>query len=117
MQQITQQKIETLIGKLKNTPKPNAENRALSKQAAIKKMASSINELRKKGYSLEQVAEILTENEFPISKTTLGNYLLRAKKPKSKTQQPQKSPPKSATEKKSKEKTSTPTIKEDRTDL
>jgi hypothetical protein len=51
-----------------------------SKRSAVLLLSREIAELKKRGYTLEQIAEALSESGLPISTPTLKNYLHRAKR-------------------------------------
>ncbi len=50
-----------------------------SKRAAVAALTREIADLKKRGYTLEQVAEALTSSGLPISTPTLKNYLHRGR--------------------------------------
>lgn len=49
-----------------------------SKQAAVALLSREIAELKRRGYTIEQVAEALSGSGLPISTPTLKNYLHRS---------------------------------------
>ena len=51
-----------------------------SKRAAIAMLSREIAELKRRGYTLEQVAEALSGSGLPISTPTLKNYLHRQRR-------------------------------------
>lgn len=52
----------------------------MSKQAAIASLEKEIRAMQQRGFTLDQVAQTLTENGLNIAATTLKNYLRRAAK-------------------------------------
>lgn len=50
-----------------------------SKRAAIALLSREIVELKRRGYTLEQIAEALSGSGLPISTPTLKNYLHRGR--------------------------------------
>lgn len=48
-----------------------------SKQEAVRLLGREIAELKKRGYTLEQIAQALSASGLPISTPTLKNYLQR----------------------------------------
>ncbi len=71
--------IEDLRNKLLELPEVNDVEREVTKQEAIRIMADAVAELQNRGYSLDKIAEILTNGGFHISVQTLKTYLTRAK--------------------------------------
>lgn len=72
----SKEELAAVATKLRDMPgKQDAKNH--SKQAAIALLSREIAELKRRGYTLEQVAEALSGSGLPISTTTLKNYLHR----------------------------------------
>lgn len=69
--------VEALGATLKELPAVDQGERELTKMEAVKLLAPRIRELRKKGYSMERIAEKLTEGGFAINSSTLASYLAR----------------------------------------
>ena len=76
--------VAAVAGRLRELPgKENA--RRHTKRAAIALLAREIAELKRRGYTLDQVAEALSGSGLPISTPTLKNYLHRSRQ---RTQKP-----------------------------
>jgi hypothetical protein len=75
---ITIEQVETLAAKLRTLPPIENKKRFVSKQESIKMLANEIDALRKRGYTLEQVAELLTADHLEIGTSTLKSYLQRS---------------------------------------
>lgn len=73
-------RIEELQQKLAELPEVDDFEREVTKQEAIRRMASTISSLQNRGYSMEKIAEILTSEGLQISVPTLKSYLTRAKR-------------------------------------
>ena len=76
---ISVSQIEILRGKLEEMPQVEDPDRKVSKLEAVRMMASSIRDLQSRGYSIEKIAEILTDSELDIAPTTLKSYLTKVK--------------------------------------
>lgn len=72
--------IFSLKESLSSIPANKEENIQITTQEAVKLMADSIKELRAKNYSFEEIANILTERNFPISARALKNALTKKRK-------------------------------------
>lgn len=72
--------IDELQRKLDELPEVNDIEREVTKQEAIRRMADTISHLQARGYSMENIAEILTKEGLHISMQTLKSYLTRAKR-------------------------------------
>lgn len=90
--------IEALKAQLKELPEPDVGNRSVSKQQAIRMLARDIAGLQRKGYTLEQVATLLSERGVEINAATLKSYIRRTKRkrPRGKTGPPGKAAPAAA---------------------
>ncbi len=75
--------IETVKAQLSELPVANVQTRDVSKQEAIKLLARDITGLQRKGYSLDQVAALLSERGIPINTGTLKSYMRRTKRKRS----------------------------------
>jgi hypothetical protein len=84
MHKISLDKVLEISDSLNKLPKNNNKRIFISKQKAIKEMSKSIECLRKKNYTFEEIANTLTNNGLDISAVTLRNYMQRAKKTKTK---------------------------------
>ena len=76
---MTLEQIEALAKKLKQMPPLAKSEQKKSKQEAVAMLTDEIAGLREKGYSLEQVVEVLRESELTLTVPTLKSYLQRAK--------------------------------------
>lgn len=77
---------EALAAKLRALPALENKNRVIKKSDEIKILANEITSLQGRNYSLEQIAELLTQDGLVIGTGTLKNYLQRSKS----TKRPQK---------------------------
>ena len=76
---ITVEQVERIAEKLRSLPPIENKKRVVSKQESIKLLTSEIAGLRERGYTLEQIAELLTADQLEIGAPTLKSYLQRAK--------------------------------------
>lgn len=76
---ISVSQIEILRGKLEEMPQVEDPDRKVSKLEAVRMMALSIRDLQSRGYSIEKIAEILTDSGLDIAPTTLKSYLTKVK--------------------------------------
>ena len=75
---ITIEKVEAIAAKLRAMPPVENKKREISKQESIKLLTGEITAMRERGYTLEQIAALLTEDELQIGAPTLKSYLQRA---------------------------------------
>lgn len=61
-------------------PALDASKRKLDKQAAVRRIKDQIATAQQRGYTLEQIAQSMTELGIQITTPTLKSYLQRAKK-------------------------------------
>ena len=73
------EKIQAVAKKLDAMPRVEKAPKELSKQETIKALAKNIESMQKKGYTLEQIGEILRAEGIEVANTTLKSYLLKAK--------------------------------------
>lgn len=73
--------IDKLQKRLETLPEIQDDEREMTKQEAIRRMADTIVSLQHRGYTMEKIAEIMTTEGMAISVQTLKSYLTRAKKP------------------------------------
>lgn len=78
---LTKEKIAEVEAKLKSMP-PIIKEMTLAD--AVKKLAPSIRKLQDKGYSLEQITEILKDDGINITQSSLKRHLGPAKRRKAK---------------------------------
>lgn len=71
--------VEGIRQRLLELPEIDDARRELNKQEAIRRMAAEVTALRQRGYSMEQIAKILTAEGLQISVATLKSYLTKAK--------------------------------------
>lgn len=72
---MTQKDINDLADKLKAAPDLPVEKRQLTKKEAVASLKPAIDDLRKRGYTLEQVAALLRANGLEITFGSLRQYL------------------------------------------
>jgi IS30 family transposase len=60
---------------LKALPTKEKHKPGLSRLDAVKRLRPEIKDLKRRGYSTEEIANILCDNGLTISKSTLMNYL------------------------------------------
>lgn len=75
----TTEHIEGIAAKLREMPPVEKKKQQRSKQEAIKMLSKEINALKKRGYTLDQIAETLRGEGLDIKAPTLKSYLQRAK--------------------------------------
>ena len=80
----TTEQLETIGAKLRKLPDINKKKRQHNKKEAIRELARDIRSMRKRGYTLEQVAEALRGEGLDITELTLRNYLQQTKRPSKK---------------------------------
>jgi hypothetical protein len=71
--------LEAVSGRLRELP-GKEDARKHTKRAAIAMLSGEITELKRRGYTLEQIAEALSGSGLPISTPTLKNYLHRQRR-------------------------------------
>ena len=71
--------VAAVAGRLKELP-GKEDARKHTKRAAIAMLSREIAELKRRGYTLEQIAEALSGSGLPISTPTLKNYLHRQRR-------------------------------------
>ncbi|MBF8164261.1 hypothetical protein IVE04_24155 [Pseudomonas mendocina] len=76
---ITLESIEKLQESLRELPEVEDKSRELNKQEAVALLVDEVELLKKKGYSLEKIAELLTEGGLEIKPPTLKSYLSKAR--------------------------------------
>ncbi len=82
---ITVEQVETIAAKLRALPPVENKKRVVSKQESIRMLTGEIAALRERGYTLEQVAELLTADHLEIGAPTLKSYLQRSQSGSKKT--------------------------------
>lgn len=76
---LSKEEVASVAGRLRELPGKD-DARKHSKRAAIAMLSREIAELKRRGYTLEQVAEALSGSGLPISTPTLKNYLHRQRR-------------------------------------
>ena len=76
---LSRDQVEQLRSTLKAVPKAPTASLDTTKQDAVKLLAREIEGLQRRGYSLEQIAEMLKGGGLVVSTPTLKSYLSRAK--------------------------------------
>jgi hypothetical protein len=82
---LTRERVTAIAAALRQLPEREAGARAVSKQETVKLLSKEIKALRQRGYSLRDIAEILSNQGVSFTPATLSNFLWRAgqtKKPK-----------------------------------
>src|ERR1035438_5501649 len=76
---LSRDQVEQLRSTLRAVPKAPTAGVDTTKQEAVKLLAREIEGLQRRGYSLEQIAEMLKGGGLIVSTPTLKSYLSRAK--------------------------------------
>jgi hypothetical protein len=76
---ISREQVEKLRALLKAAPETPAGTADTTKQQAVRLLAGEIQTLQRRGYTLEQVAEMLKGGGLVLTTATLKSYLSRAK--------------------------------------
>jgi hypothetical protein len=71
--------VAAVAGKLRELP-AKQDARRHTKRAAVALLSREIAELKRRGYTLEQIAEALSGAGLPIATPTLKNYLHRSRR-------------------------------------
>jgi hypothetical protein len=71
--------IEELRTKMNAAPEVTKVAGSINKQEAIRLLKNEIEELQKKGYSIDGIAKFFSDGGVPISTPTLKSYLHRTK--------------------------------------
>jgi hypothetical protein len=87
--------IDGFLAHVRQIPPEEAEKR-YSTQEAVKLMAKEIRAFLKKGHSIERIGKALREAGFPITDSTLRNYLKSGKHRKKKATNATAATPKAA---------------------
>lgn len=70
--------VEQIRAKMKELPPVENKKRTVSKQEAIKLLAKDIKAMQARGYTLEQVSELLKQLGVSLATPTLRSYLRRS---------------------------------------
>lgn len=76
---ITTETLNKIAKTLNDMPAVPVEKLEHTKPQAIQKLSKEISAMQKRGYGLEQIAEILTKEGLQVKASTLKSYLQRAK--------------------------------------
>jgi hypothetical protein len=76
----TLETVDDLAAALRALPARDPAERRLDKQAVIRHLVEEITSLQQRGYTLEQVAALLSAEGVEVTTPTLKSYLQRAKK-------------------------------------
>src|SRR5471030_2285897 len=82
---VTIEQVEAIAARLRTLPPIENKKQVVSKQESIRMLTGEIAALRERGYTLEQVAELLTSNHLQIGAPTLKSYLQRSQSGSKKT--------------------------------
>ncbi len=72
---ITKARLDEIAEKLKGLPAVPKAERSHTKREAVQLLKPVIEQLKKKGYSLEQIAAFLREESVELSTSSLRSYL------------------------------------------
>jgi hypothetical protein len=76
----TVEKIESVAEKFRNLPPaPENKKREVSKQEIVKMLANEISGLQERGYTIEQIAELMRGEGLDFATPVLRSYLQRTK--------------------------------------
>ena len=78
MATLTLEQVEQISAKLKELPAVENKKRPVSKQEAIKLLARDIKAMQARGYTLEQVSDLLKQLGVSLATPTLRSYLRRS---------------------------------------
>ena len=78
MTTLTVEQVEQISAKMKELPAVENKKRPVSKQEAIKLLARDIKAMQARGYTLEQVSELLKQLGVSLATPTLRSYLRRS---------------------------------------
>jgi hypothetical protein len=74
--------IKELRTALKTAPEPPPRPVNTTKQEIVRQLVGEIQAIQRRGYTLEQVADVFRGKGFVLTTPTLKNYLARAKAPR-----------------------------------
>ncbi len=75
---LTRERVDAIAAKLRDFPEREAGTRAVSKQETVKLLSKEIKALRQRGYSIRDIAEILSNEGLSFTPATLSNFMWRA---------------------------------------
>ena len=76
---ITMETVDSLRRKLDELPPQVNAKQAVTKQEAVALLAEKVSKLQARGYAIDEIATILSNNGLPLSVATLKSYLSRAR--------------------------------------
>src|SRR3954466_6764590 len=76
---ITMETGDSLRLKLDELPPQATAKQAVTKQEAVALLAEEVSKLQARGYAIDEIATILSNNGLPLSVATLKSYLSRAR--------------------------------------
>ena len=76
-QRYTQEEVQRLAEKMRQMPKVD-QKKDLTKSEAVKLLIKDIQAMRTRGYTLKDIAELWTSNDFNISESVLKSYMRRS---------------------------------------
>lgn len=85
---LTREQVDAIAAALHQLPEREAGARAVSKQETVKLLSKEIKALRQRGYSLRDIAEILSNQGVSFTPATLSNFLWRAGRSKKAKHEP-----------------------------
>jgi hypothetical protein len=74
---LTEETVDNLAARMRGLPELPKKDRVLSKVDAVRRLAKEIRGLRDRGYSMEQIAELLSEGGVQVTPRALGSYMTR----------------------------------------
>lgn len=75
----TTEQLEAIAAKMRSMPPVEKKKQEHSKQEAVRVLSKEIADLQKRGYTLDQISEMLRGESMSIATPTLKSYLQRAK--------------------------------------
>jgi hypothetical protein len=85
---LTRERVTAIAAALRQLPEREAGTRTVSKQETVKLLSKEIKALRQRGYSLRDIAEILSGQGVSFTPATLSNFLWRAGRSKKAKHEP-----------------------------
>ena len=77
-EKLTREKVTAIAAKLRDLPEREEAARAVTKQETVQLLSKEIKSLRRRGYSIREIAEILSNEGVSFTAATLSNFLWRA---------------------------------------
>jgi hypothetical protein len=76
--EITEEQVKGVAERLRKAPAVEKKPRRFTKQAAVSRLHKEIQQLRNRGYTLEQVSRLITQGGIALTPEALRTYLRRA---------------------------------------